>query len=219
MTTQQPGAPSYGQPGHDPTQLEQYDNSQPEYEDPSGQQPGAAAGGRKKRHYAGQAYDFGQGANSTLSGHPAPGVPNPGPYPLPPGASNASYGQQPQQGGYQQAGYGNDQASPQIVGDGQQQFAGVGGYLPPGPGYPFHEPPAAQQPGVGGITQGMSNMGIGGQPQYHPQQVEQRVRLNQLYPTDLLSQPFNVAELEIAPPPIILPPNVRRPRKVWYKLY
>lgn len=209
MAAQQPGLPDYGQPSQDQPQLEQYDNSQPEYEDnASAQQPGAGAG-RRKRHYAGQAYDFGKGANSALSGQSVPGAPNPGPYPLPPGASNASYGQQLQQGGYHQAGYGNDQASPQIPGDGQQQAAGVGGYLPPGPGYPFHEPPP-MQPGVGGITQGMSNMGMGGQPQYHPQQAEQRVRLNQLYPTDLLNQPFNVSELDMPPPPVILPPNVRR---------
>jgi protein transport protein SEC24 len=34
-------------------------------------------------------------------------------------------------------------------------------------------------------------------------------QLNQLYPTDLLNQPFNVAELDYPPPPAILPPNVR----------
>lgn len=35
--------------------------------------------------------------------------------------------------------------------------------------------------------------------------------LNQLYPTDLLNQPFNVSELDLPPPPIILPPNVGSP--------
>lgn len=208
MAAQQPGLPPYGHPTHDPNQLEQYDNAQPEYEEnSSAQQPGAGAGSRKKRHYAGQAYDFGRGANSATGGPLAPGAPNPGPYPLPPGASNASYGQQPQQGGYHQAGYGDDRASPQVYSDGQQA-AGVGGYLPPGPGYPFQAPPPLQ-PGVSGITQGMSNMGMGGQPQYQSQQVEQRPRLNPLYPTDLLNQPFNVSELDVAPPPVILPPNVR----------
>jgi protein transport protein SEC24 len=34
------------------------------------------------------------------------------------------------------------------------------------------------------------------------------VALNQLYPTDLLNTPFNVAELHYPPPPVILPPNV-----------
>ena len=210
MAAQQPGVPPYGHPSHEQTQLEQYDNSQPEYEEnPAAPQPGAGAGSRRKRHYAGQAYDFGKGSNSALGGQPALGVPNPGPYPLPPGASNVSYGQQPQQGGYHQAAYGDDRASPQMPNDGHQA-AGVGGYLPPGPGYSFNAPPPVQ-PGVGGITQGMSNMNMGGQPQYHPQQVEQRMRLNQLYPTDLLNQPFHASELDLAPPPVILPPNVRGP--------
>ncbi len=206
MAAEQPGIPPYGQPSQDQNHLEQYDNTQTEHqENPSAQHPGTGAGGRRKRHYAGQAYDFGVGANSALGAQPAPGLPNPGPYPLPPGANNASYGQQPHPGGYHQPGYGDDRASPQITSDGQQ--AGVGGYLPPGPGYPF-QAPSPMQPGVGGITQGMSNMGIGGQPQYHPQQVEQRPRLNPLYPTDLLNQPFNASELDLAPPPVILPPNV-----------
>lgn len=210
MAAQQPGFPLYGQPSHDPNQLEQHDNTQSEHDEShSAQNPGAGASGRRKRHYAGQAYDFGGGANSALGGQPAPGAPNPGPYPLPPGASNVPYGQQPQQAGYQQSGYGDDQVSSQVPSDGQQA-AGVGGYLPPGPGYPFHAP-STVQPGVGGLTQGMSNMGIGGQPQYHPQPAEQRQRLNALYPTDLLNQPFNVSELDLAPPPVILPPNVGGP--------
>jgi protein transport protein SEC24 len=64
---------------------------------------------------------------------------------------------------------------------------------------------------VGGITQGMGQMGLGGpgQAAAQPQAAATRpMALNQLYPTDLLNQPFNVAELELPPPPIILPPNV-----------
>jgi hypothetical protein len=34
------------------------------------------------------------------------------------------------------------------------------------------------------------------------------IALNQLYPTDLLNTPFNVAELDYPPPPAILPQNV-----------
>ncbi|EHK23253.1 COPII component protein [Trichoderma virens Gv29-8] len=51
-------------------------------------------------------------------------------------------------------------------------------------------------------------MQMGSQPQ--PPQMAQANRpaaLNQLYPTDLLTQPFNVTELDLPPPPIILPPN------------
>jgi protein transport protein SEC24 len=57
----------------------------------------------------------------------------------------------------------------------------------------------------------MGQMGFGGpgQAAAQPQQSSARpMALNQLYPTDLLNQPFNVAELELPPPPIILPPNV-----------
>lgn len=39
-------------------------------------------------------------------------------------------------------------------------------------------------------------------------QAPRPVPLNQLYPTDLLTQPFNVAELDYPPPPIVLPPGV-----------
>lgn len=53
---------------------------------------------------------------------------------------------------------------------------------------PHHMPPAPQQ-----------------QPVVQPQR---HVQLNQLYPSDLISQPFNVAELDYPPPPIILPPGV-----------
>lgn len=204
MAAPQPGYPSQ------PQSEEVYDNSQqPEYEEnPNTSQQGASAAARKKRHYAGQAYDFGGGANSGLGGQPAGGIPNPGPYPLPPGASNASYGQQPQQAGFHQQGYGDDQAQSRAPSYGQPP-PGVGGYQAPDQGYSSPAPPP-MQPGVGGITQGMNNLGVGGQPQHQPPQMQhQRPQLNQLFPTDLLNQPLNVAELDLPPPPVILPPNVR----------
>lgn len=203
-------APQYGYPNQG--QQEQFEaNQQPEYEDnaSSAQPPVSSAAGRRKRHYAGQAYDFGGGANSALGGQQQGGIPNPGPYPLPPGASNAPYGQLVPQPGYPQPAYGTDPANPPAMGGAPvygQPSPGVGGYQPPEPGYPSHGPPPLQ-PGIGGITQGMGNMTVGGQGQ--PQQLHPRPQLNQLYPTDLLNQPFNVSELDLPPPPIILPPNVR----------
>lgn len=59
------------------------------------------------------------------------------------------------------------------------------------------------------INQKMGNIAISGQGQYQVPQLPQRPQLNQLYPIDLLNQAFNVAELDIPPPAIILPPNVR----------
>ena len=63
---------------------------------------------------------------------------------------------------------------------------------------------------MGGITQGMGNLAMGGQGQHQAQQFQGRPPMNQLYPTDLLNQPVNVSELDLPPPPIILPPNVSR---------
>jgi protein transport protein SEC24 len=84
--------------------------------------------------------------------------------------------------------------------DGYYSAAGAGGAAPAGPG------------GVAAIGQGMASMhlGPGGQaqqPQQQPQQMRP-VSLNQLYPTDLLNQPFNVSELDLPPPSIVLPLNV-----------
>lgn len=99
---------------------------------------------------------------------------------------------QPQQPAYDSSGYG-------------QQQPAVGGYQAPAAGYP-----TAAQPDVGGLTQQMGGMGFGATPQPPPQQPGQpnRPHLNQLYPTDMINQPFQVSELDLAPPPIVLPPNV-----------
>ena len=195
---QQPG---YGYGG-------QYGNgvpgSSPPPPPPADAQPGPAGGRKKGRKYAAQGYDFGQGANvqQQLGGPPGQ---EPGPY--------DGYGQQPQVD-YQQPTYGQ-YGTPEPI---QQQYGqpnygqpapAVGQYQAPDAGYP---PPA--QPDMSGIVSGMSTMNVGtnfgGTPQPQPQQQAQiRPHLNQLYPTDLLSQPFLVSELDMPPPPMVLPPNVR----------
>ena len=216
MASQHPQASYNGQPGYDRQQSEQYDaNQQDGNGNPSpaqGAGPAAPGAGKKKRHYAGQAYEFGGGANAALGGQQVAG----GQYPPPPGQGYGGYGQQPQPGqqqaGYSGGSYGSGPVSPAVGGTpgyGQQPPA-VGGYQPPEPGYPSHGAPAAQ-PGIGGITQGMGAMTMGNQPQHQQlqaQQMQGRMPMNQLYPTDILNVPLNVAELDLPPPPIILPQNV-----------
>ena len=215
MATPQQGYPPQAPPGYDPNQQEQYDPNQHEPSHPNAGAPGgppaASAGGRKKRHYAGQAYDFGGGANSALGGQQQGGA-----YPPPPGAG---YGQPGPQIGNQPSqpapAYGSGPTSPAPGGTpayGQQygqQSAAVGGYQSPDPTYPTHGAPPGP-PGVGGITQGMGNLAMGGQGQHQAQQFQGRPPMNQLYPTDLLNQPVNVSEIGLPPPPIILPPNVSK---------
>ena len=151
--------------------------------------PGAAAG-RKKRAYAGQAYEFGAGPNSALGGQQQAG------------AQLGGYGQpqpvQQQQPAYGAAGY--DQPQPQAAQGYPDPAAAVGGYQAPGPAYP-----AAG--GVNQLNQQMGAMGISDRPGQAPL-ARGATTLNQLYPTDLLNNPLNVAELDFPPPPIILPPNV-----------
>ena len=217
MAAPQPGYPPYGQPGQEQYQQEQYGAGQqpgydgqrsPEQDGP----PAPSVGGKKKRAYAGQAYDFGGGANSALGGQPPAGVAYPAP-----GGAYSTYPQQNAQQAYQHPPYGVDQQPAQPPAYGQPsaqapsygQPPGVGGYQSPGPSYPAQG--AAPLASVGGITQGMGNLGVGGHPQQQPAPTPQRPQLNQLYPTDLLNQALNVAELDLPPPPIILPPNVRDP--------
>lgn len=156
---------------------EGYDQA-PGYGSPAGAAPQHQAGGRKKqRAYAGEAFEFGQGANAALGGQQKGG----GDY--------AAFAAQAAAAGYPQPGY--------------PQPGGVGDYQPPAAGYPA--PSAA---GVAQVTQQFGQLGVSDPHQV--QQPQQRaLPLNQLYPTDLLAQPFNVAELDYPPPPIILPPNVR----------
>ncbi|KAI0397502.1 hypothetical protein F5Y17DRAFT_414604 [Xylariaceae sp. FL0594] len=174
------------------------------YEDQTSTPPPAGThvdhGRKKKRGYATQAFEFGSGANAAATvGAPPPM----------PGAGTP----QPAQGyggysapGYEQAGYGVPAPVPY---DPQQPAAPLGpaqaGYQAPAPYYT-----GAPAAGLGPLTQNMAGLSMGASPQpaaQQPLQQQQRLALNQLYPTDLLNQPFNVSELDLPPPPIILPPN------------
>lgn len=180
-------------------QQQQYDG-QP-YENPAaspppqgGQQP-VEGGKKKKRAYAAGAFDVGSGGNAVAGGQPA------GQFGAPQPMAAAGYGAYP----------GQEQQPPVGYPAAPQQYSPVGaqGFQPPGYG-------AAPAPDVGGITQGMAGMQMGGgQPMPQQQQQAPQARagpLNHLYPTDLLNQPFNVSELDLPPPPIILPPNVSLPK-------
>lgn len=210
-------APGYnGQEGYTKDQYGQQSPTQPGFDTtspPPAGQPEQEVGKKKKRGYAAQAYDFGAGANSALGGQMQGG-----------GQFQPQQPQQPAFGGYQaqqdqlqQPAYGAPQygAQPRSApAPGQPspsyapQYSGGGGvgYQPPDAGYPG--PGAPTQGGVTGITGQMGQMNMGAQPQAQPQGAAARPAvLNQLYPTDLLNQPFNVAELDLPPPPIVLPPN------------
>ncbi|PSR85472.1 COPII component protein [Coniella lustricola] len=178
-----------GQPGfQQPYDGQAYDN--PAASPPPGAQQGADTGPKKKkRAYAAGAFDVGSGGNAAVGGQPPAG----GQFGAPQPAALGGYGEYP----------GQEQQPAAAGYPGAQPFAPVAG-----PGYPQPDY-GAPAPGVAGITQGMSNMQMGG-GQSMPQQQQAPARagpLNQLYPTDLLSQPFNVSELDLPPPPIILPPN------------
>ena len=211
MANPQGGFPPQAYPGQGEHAQQQYD--QAEYQEPSSPSqatgPGAAAhAGRKKRAYAGQAYEFGAGANSALGGQQQAG----GSY----GGQAPGYGAypQPSAAGYQQPSYGADQHQPAPISSppyGQADMAGVGGYQPPAASYPA----PATSGGVGGVTQQFGQMSVGDKQQ-PPQAAQPRMALNQLYPTDLVNQPLNVAELDYPPPPIVLPPNVSLTRSTMY---
>ena len=215
MAQPQPRYPAQGYPNHDQyTQQpgEQYENgAQPVYEGDApptqGEVPAPSGAGRRKRQYAGQAYDFGQGGNASSGGQQH----SVGSFSDAPGAGYGGYGTQAQQPGLQQPAYGVDNygiPAPVLPASYGQAPPAVGGYQPPDPAYPAHGATSVLGGGVGGITQGMNNIGIGGQASLTPQPMPQRPHLNQLYPTDLLNQPFMVSELDIPPPAIVLPANV-----------
>jgi protein transport protein SEC24 len=172
-----------------------------------------AAGGKKKRAYAGQAFDFGSGANAGLAAAAPPGGQPPaaaaGAFGYPGQQAQPAYGM-PQQPAYGQPGYVDPAAAQQQPAYGQPAAYGQPGYDPAHPGYPQQSTPV--QPGVQGVTQQFAQMGMGGQPPQQPQSsVPQAAqRLNPLIPTDISmqGQPFHVSDLDQPPPPIILPPNV-----------
>lgn len=193
MAAPQGGFPPGGHPEDEYGQQQPYVEEQhgvagsPTHGDASAQGLGPH-GSKKKRAYAGQAYEFGAGPNAALGGQLQGGGAYGG-YPAP---------QQPQ--AYQQGVYGAEpaQMAPQMVG----QPEPVGGYQAPVEPYP------SQPVNMGQVTQQMGQMNMGGQPAGQPMPVQRGAPLNTLYPTDLLTQPFNVAELDYPPPPIVLPPNV-----------
>lgn len=204
---QQPSYQGYSDPDYVPQPGDQYENGvQQGYEAAPGgapPPPATGGGGRRKRQYAGQAYDFGAGGNAGQAGQHGGSFS---------GAPVGGYGYdaQQQQPGFQPQPYGTDYGMPAPAVPPYGQPAAVGGYQPPDAGYPAHSA-APMAGGVDGITHGMSNMGMGGQPAPAAQGMLQRGHMNQLYPTDLLNQPFNVQELDLPPPAIILPPNVGTP--------
>lgn len=204
MAAPQPGYPPQGYPDQEPNgphQSGQIENGQhPGYDGTASPVQGAApvssAAARRKRQYAGQAYDFGAGANAALGGQQQAGGP--------PGAGFGAHSHQQQQAAYPSYGYGAEQgaAAPVASPTFGPPHTSVGAYSAPEAGYPAHGLAPA---GVNAITHSMSNMAVGGSPQ----SMASRPALNQLYPTDLLNQPFNVTELDLPPPPILLPTNVR----------
>ncbi|TDZ15208.1 Protein transport protein SEC24 [Colletotrichum orbiculare MAFF 240422] len=191
--------------GQYPPQQPYADQPQEGYDAQASQFAAADPGKKKKRGYATQAYEFGAGANSIAAG-------------APPQPQNGLYGmpqpQPPAYGGYPQpdtqpvgAAFGSPQAQHYGVPQPPSvQAGGYGSYQPPGAGYPAAGGASAPG-GVAGLSQQVASMSLGGQPQAAPGQPTRPVALNQLYPTDLMSQPFNVSELDLPPPPIILPPN------------
>lgn len=212
MASNPPGYPPQGY--QDPAQYgqevaQQYAGTpQPDYDQQAAPVPGQV-GGKKKRAYAGQAFEFGTGANAGQQAPPAGGA-----YPV---AQPAGYGypqqqQQPQAMGYQQPGYGDAAAAqPAQAVYAQPGYAAPAAYQAPDASYPAPGAAPLAQPGIAGVTQQFSQMGMAQQPQQAPAQPAAAMqRLNPLQPVDLSAQgqPFQVADLDLPPPPIILPPNV-----------
>ncbi|KAK6524155.1 COPII subunit [Orbilia ellipsospora] len=172
----------------------------------------AAHGGRKTRAYAAQQYDLSQGANSTL------GQPGHGGYP-----PETNYGGA---GGYQPGApaapapmqsydpgptYGQTQPQPQFQPLLQQQqqapqyAAGPGYGQPTSPGYGQPASPGYAGADMGGITNQMGGMSLGGQQPAFGQPAGGPPS-SYLQTIDLM-QPLNVAELDLPPPTINMPPN------------
>ncbi|KAF4589347.1 Protein transport protein SEC24 [Ophiocordyceps camponoti-floridani] len=191
----------YGQfPGQQPLQYQQNVDQagNPLQPDASAAAAASAPGKKKKRGYAAQAFDVGSGSNAGQM----PGLGQPQP-PYAAHQQTPGYPAFPAPDAHQQPAYHQSYGAPQpgLQQQPQQpQPQSYGGYQAPDQGYPA--------PGAAAITQGMAGMQLGGQPQQHQlQQAPRAGPLNHLYPTDLMNQPFNVSELDLPPPPIVLPPN------------
>jgi protein transport protein SEC24 len=120
-----------------------------------------------------------------------------------------SQGQQPAYGGPPAPGYGA--AAPVAPAYGASS---PGGYGAPAPAYGAPQPAPgygapAQDPNALSQQFGQMNMGPpqGQAPQFQPQQPSAATVQNQLFPSDLIAQPFHVSELYNPPPPIHLPAN------------
>ncbi|KAI1848364.1 hypothetical protein JX265_008855 [Neoarthrinium moseri] len=177
--------------------------------DQAAHQPPEAGKKKKRDRYATQAFEFGAGGNAAAGGQTPGGMP---PAPGAGAAPMAGYpAQQDFQAGYPGAAapaYGGAPAPAAYGAPGGTPAAAVGGYQAPDPYYQGGAgAPGAAPQGVSGITAGMAGMNMGGQQPPQPPAQQARAALNQLYPTDLLNQPFNVSELDLPPPPCILPPN------------
>ena len=150
---------------------------------------------RKKRdRYAGPAYEF--GANAALNAGGAPPAQQAAPaYGAPIPQQQQAYGAPVPAYGAPAPGYGV--ASP--------------GYGAPSPSYgaPGYGQPAAQDPNA--LSQQFGQMNMGSQPGQPAPQAQQpaaaAAQQNQLFPSDLIAQPFHVSELYNPPPPINLPAN------------
>lgn len=212
MSAPQEGYGQYPAQGQQYAEQAQYPEQAQGYEAAASPPPSAAGpvdhGKKKKRAYAAQAFEVGQGGNVAAGGQLPPAGQFGAPQPVVPGYGGypGQDAQAPAYGGAPQPAYGMPQPGAPV--------GGAVGYQAPDAYYPSGAPAPAG--GVAGITQGLAGVqlgaGAGAQPgQAVPGAQARPVALNQLYPTDLLNQPFNVSELDLPPPPIILPPNVRFP--------
>ena len=134
---------------------------------------------KRDRYAAGTGYQFGANTQEAQAGAPPPVGPGYG-APAPAyGAPSPAYG------------------------------AAAPGYGAPSPGYGAPAPygqPAPQDPNA--LNQQFGQMNLGpGQPAPQVQQPVAAPQQNQLFPSDLIAQPFHVSELYNPPPPIHLPPN------------
>jgi protein transport protein SEC24 len=138
---------------------------------------------KKKRGYAAQAFEIGSGANATFAGNPSP----------------ALYG---------------------INGHGTTAFEktdavafdpGSDAKIQKPSDYPTYNAPrhlggTQPQAQIDDISSDMASLQFSGVQTYQ-QDGTYAPRLNQLFITDIISQPLSATEIDAPPPPIVLPPN------------